>query len=113
MRNESTPATNGGSRRHYDFSILQHFPENTMSLRKSLAGLIGATLLLGGATVSSQATAAEKITIGTLAPASSPWGKVFKAWARALKKKTGGELELKFYFNGGQGDERAMINKMR
>jgi TRAP-type C4-dicarboxylate transport system substrate-binding protein len=84
-----------------------------MSLRKSLVGLLGATVLLGGATLSSQAHAGETVTIGTLAPKNSPWGKVFRAWSKAVKKKTGGNLTLQFYFNGQQGDEKAMIAKMR
>jgi TRAP-type C4-dicarboxylate transport system substrate-binding protein len=56
---------------------------------------------------------AETITIGTSAPRHSPWGKVFRVWNMALKKKTDGELRLKFYWNNQQGSEPAMIGKMR
>jgi TRAP-type C4-dicarboxylate transport system substrate-binding protein len=53
------------------------------------------------------------IKIGTLAPAASPWGQVFKVWADAVSQKSGGALELQFFFNGTQGDEAAMVGKMK
>jgi TRAP-type transport system periplasmic protein len=53
------------------------------------------------------------LKIGTLAPAASPWGKVFKTWATAVKEKSGGNLELQFFYNGQQGDEGAMVGKMK
>lgn len=81
-----------------------------MSLRKYLATLAAVLFVLG---VTSTAAAKEKVKIGTLAPEKSAWGKVFKAWGKAVKKKSKGDLELKWYFNGAQGDEGAMINKMK
>jgi TRAP-type C4-dicarboxylate transport system substrate-binding protein len=59
------------------------------------------------------ARAAEVVSIGTLAPASSPWGQVFKVWADAVSKKSGSRLELQFFYNGQQGDEGAMVGKMK
>ncbi len=53
------------------------------------------------------------IKIGTLAPGASPWGQVFKVWAAAVSQKSGGELELQFFYNGQQGDEAAMVGKMK
>jgi len=53
------------------------------------------------------------LTIGTLAPAESPWGKVFKVWKKAVNLRTNGALELQFFWNGQQGDEGAMVAKMR
>jgi TRAP-type C4-dicarboxylate transport system substrate-binding protein len=58
-------------------------------------------------------SAQEKLKIGTLAPQASPWGQVFKVWAKAVKEKSGGRLELQFFFNGSQGDEGAMVGKMK
>ena len=81
-----------------------------MSLRKHLATLVVVALALG---ISSTAAAEDTIKIGTLAPESSAWGKVFKAWSKAVKKKSDGKLKLKWYFNGAQGDEGAMIDKMK
>jgi TRAP-type transport system periplasmic protein len=56
---------------------------------------------------------AEVVRIGTLAPAASPWGQVYKVWAEAVSKKSGGRLELQFFYNGQQGDEAAMVAKMK
>lgn len=82
-------------------------------LRKSIAAVVGTLLVLGTLTASSDSVAKETITIGTAAPRSSPWGKVFRVWGLAVKKKTDGELRLKFYWNSQQGGEGAMIGKMR
>lgn len=59
------------------------------------------------------ASAGEEIKLGTLAPADSPWGKVFKAWAKAVDQESQGAVKLTWYFNGTQGDEAAMVGKMR
>ncbi len=67
-----------------------------------------ATLSLAGA-----ARGDEVLKIGTLAPAASPWGQVFKTWATAVSKKTDGALELQFFYNGQQGDEGAMVGKIK
>src|SRR5438132_8134754 len=58
---------------------------------------------------------ADTITlkVGTLAPQASPWGQVFKVWQTAVHDKTNGALELQFFYNGQQGDEVAMVGKMR
>jgi TRAP-type C4-dicarboxylate transport system substrate-binding protein len=67
----------------------------------------------------------ESVKIGTLAPAESPWGQVFKTWQRALRERTKlpeGQkspegkpysLDLSFFWNGQQGDEAAMVSKMK
>src|SRR4029079_8713767 len=67
----------------------------------------------------------ESVKIGTLAPAESPWGQVFKTWQRALRERTKlpesqktpeGKpyaLDLSFFWNGQQGDEGAMVTKMK
>lgn len=83
-----------------------------MWLRRSLATL-GALTLLAGITASGEANAEEDVSFGTLAPEESPWGKVFKAWAKAVAKKSDGKMKLTWYFNGSQGDEKAMIAKIR
>jgi TRAP-type C4-dicarboxylate transport system substrate-binding protein len=59
------------------------------------------------------ASAGEEIKLGTLAPADSPWGKVFKAWSKAVAQESQGAVKLTWYFNGTQGDEVAMVGKMR
>ncbi|MFY0568451.1 TRAP transporter substrate-binding protein DctP [Archangium lansingense] len=46
-----------------------------------------------------------------MAPKSSPWGQVFSVWEKAVREKSGGNLELQFFYNGG--DEGAMVDKMK
>lgn len=53
------------------------------------------------------------VKIGTLAPKSSPWGQVYATWAKAVNEKSGGRLELQIFYNGNQGDEAAMIGKIK
>ena len=84
-----------------------------MLLRKSLATTLGALIVAGGLTTAGTASAGEEISLGSLAPKKSPWGKVFTAWSKAIKKKSDGQLKLNWYFNGQQGDEKAMIAKIR
>ncbi len=82
-----------------------------MKSRTGLAMTLAAVALIG-ITLSSSANATE-LSYGTLAPKNSPWGKVFKVWAKAVKKKSGGAVTLRWFFNGAQGDEMAMVAKMR
>ncbi len=51
--------------------------------------------------------------IGTLAPRESPWGQVFRVWEKAVKQKSGDKVQLQFFWNGTQGDEAAMVGKMK
>jgi TRAP-type C4-dicarboxylate transport system substrate-binding protein len=75
--------------------------------------LVGALALLVGVGVSQNASATEVIKIGTLAPKASPWGQVFTVWEKAVKEKSNGAVELQFFYNGQQGDEGAMVGKMK
>jgi TRAP-type C4-dicarboxylate transport system substrate-binding protein len=63
--------------------------------------------------VARTAAAEEEIKLGTVAPSDSAWGKVFKAWGKAVSEESGGAVKLTWYFNGTQGDEIAMVGKMR
>jgi TRAP-type C4-dicarboxylate transport system substrate-binding protein len=70
--------------------------------------------VLAGVGLSQEAAAAEHtLKIGTLAPRSSPWGQVFSVWEKAVKEKSGGRIELQFFYNGQQGDEGAMVAKIK
>ncbi|WP_257447547.1 TRAP transporter substrate-binding protein DctP [Archangium lipolyticum] len=84
-----------------------------MMLRRVAIKLLGALTLLSGVGFAGEADAAEVIKIGTLAPKSSPWGQVFSVWEKAVKEKSGGRVELQFFYNGQQGDEGAMVGKMK
>lgn len=79
--------------------------------RKVLLMLAAFALVMG---VASAARAdGTVLKVGTLAPAESPWGQVFKVWQKGLKERTNGALELQFFWNGQQGDELAMVGKIR
>jgi TRAP-type C4-dicarboxylate transport system substrate-binding protein len=82
-------------------------------LRRAAVKLLGALTVTAGLGLGGEARAADVIKIGTLAPASSPWGQVFKVWAEAVKKRSNEQLELQFFWNGQQGDEGAMVGKMK
>lgn len=56
---------------------------------------------------------AQEVKLATIAPADSAWGKVFKAWSKAVEEESNGALKLTWYFNGTQGDEIAAVGKMR
>jgi TRAP-type C4-dicarboxylate transport system substrate-binding protein len=56
---------------------------------------------------------ATSLKIGTLAPPDSPWGQVFKVWKRAVSERSAGAIDLQFFWNGQQGDDRAMVAKIR
>jgi TRAP-type C4-dicarboxylate transport system substrate-binding protein len=86
-----------------------------MKLRKVIVTLVGALGLLGASTLAMEpeAEAGEVVKVGTLAPAASPWGQVFKVWSAAVLKRSDGKLELQFFYNGQQGDEGAMVGKMK
>jgi TRAP-type C4-dicarboxylate transport system substrate-binding protein len=84
-----------------------------MMLRRRAMKLLGALTLLVGLGAGQEAKAGEVIKIGTLAPGASPWGQVFKVWAEAVKKRSNEGVELQFFFNGQQGDEGAMVGKMK
>lgn len=72
-----------------------------------------ALLAVGLGTGSEARANNEVIKIGTLAPAASPWGQVFSVWAKAVSEKSGGALSLQFFFSGAQGDESAMVGKIK
>lgn len=84
-----------------------------MKLRKAVMASLGALALVAGFGITHEASAAEVIKIGTLAPKSSPWGKVFEAWIKSVTEKSGGNLELQFFYNGQQGDEDGMVGKIK
>jgi len=80
-------------------------------VRKVTAALLAAACVMMG-----NAPAAEAKTtlrFATLAPPRSPWGKVFKAVAKAVDQKTKGEIEIVWLWNGTAGPERAVVGKMK
>ena len=56
---------------------------------------------------------AESIKFATLAPKGSTWMNNFEAMGKEIRAKTDGEIRLRIYPNGVQGDELDVIRKMR
>jgi TRAP-type C4-dicarboxylate transport system substrate-binding protein len=85
--------------------------EGSFMLKRTVVALLGAMAIVVG--LAPDASAGETIKIGTLAPQQSVWGKVFEVWKAGVSKKSEGKLELQFFYNGQQGDEGAMVGKMK
>src|SRR5260221_553440 len=77
--------------------------------RLATVGALG----LGVMTAAEASAAEHTLRIATIAPKNSSWGKVYGAWQKAIEKKTEGKLDLQVYFNGVQGNEDAMVSKIR
>ena len=75
-----------------------------------VAGLVGTAVSLSFVP---DASAKTTLRVATLAPKNSSWGKVFRIWRKAVKKKTDGEVNLKIYYNAVQGNEGSMVGKMK
>jgi TRAP-type C4-dicarboxylate transport system substrate-binding protein len=77
-------------------------------MRKLLAVLLCALFL-----VSATASAQRVLSFATLAPAGSTWMRVFDASNRELRRRTGGQLSIRWYAGGVQGDESEVVRKIR
>ena len=75
-----------------------------------VACLLAACFVLGTART---ARADDTLNVGTLAPESSPWGQVFKVWARKVEQNSNGTLHLNWSWGGTAGDEATMVNSMK
>jgi len=78
-----------------------------------VAFAIAALFLPGGTASNAAADGPIVIRYASLAPSSSAFGKILKAWGRTFKQETEGRAELRFYAGGSQGDERDFIRKIR
>lgn len=80
-------------------------------VRKLSAALLAAACVMMGNPPAAEAKTSLKLA--TLAPPRSPWGKVFKIWSKAVDKKTNGEVEVVWLWNGTAGPERAVVGKIK
>jgi len=53
------------------------------------------------------------LSVGTIYSKESSMGKLLLNWKNKVSKKSNGEIKIKLYFNGAQGDEGAMVAKIR
>lgn len=82
-------------------------------VRKAALVLLGCVALLGVDASHMRAQEARTISLATLAPPGSTWARVFDAWNRELRTRSGGSLQLRIYGGGVQGDEAEVIRKIR
>lgn len=75
----------------------------------ALLGAIGLSLFASP----SASAETKEIKCATIAPAGSAWDKIFMAMNEELKTKTGGAVAFKIYSGGVQGDETAVVQKIR
>jgi TRAP-type C4-dicarboxylate transport system substrate-binding protein len=71
-------------------------------------GSLGSLGLAGG-TAHAQTT----LRIATLAPDGSSWMKLFNEWKKNVEAKSNGQIKIKIFSGGVQGDERDAIRKMK
>lgn len=82
-----------------------------MSVRRSVSTALFLAITLGAASASH---AAEKeIKLGTLFPKTSVEGKVLQTWQADLATKSQGALKLTVFWSGSQGEEGAMVEKLK
>lgn len=63
--------------------------------------------------LASMALQAETIKVGVLAPEGTGWAKNIKKMTSEIKEATKGNVELKVYYGGSQGDEQDVLRKIR
>lgn len=63
--------------------------------------------------ISTTALAQDTLKFGTLAPDNTPWSKLLQDFKKQVEEKSAGKVKIKIYLDGKQGDERAMLQKMR
>ena len=59
------------------------------------------------------AQAATVIKIATVAPDGTAWMREMRAGADAVKKRTEGRVEIKYYPGGVMGDEPSVLRKIK
>src|SRR5690349_12079342 len=80
---------------------------------RTSSSAIALSVALATLATTAPAAAVTTIRMATIAPRNSTWGKVLDAWERAVESKTQGEVDLNIYYNGVQGEERAVVAKMK
>lgn len=58
-------------------------------------------------------TFAAPIKVGVLTPEGTGWAKIIKKMTTEIKDATKGNVDIKVYYNGSQGDEQDVLRKIR
>lgn len=56
---------------------------------------------------------AGPVKVGVLAPEGTGWAKIIKKMTGEIKEATKGNVEIKVYYGGSQGDEQDVLRKIR
>lgn len=79
-------------------------------LRRALLCVLVLALALG---VSGLASAQRVLSMASLAPPGTLIARVLDATNRELRRRTGGQLSMRWYWGGVQGDEAEVVRKVR
>lgn len=71
------------------------------------------TILLSLSLLTAMNLQAATIKVGVLAPEGTGWAKNIKKMTSEIKEATKGNVELKVYYGGSQGDEQDVLRKIR
>lgn len=71
------------------------------------------TILLTLSLMASASLYAAPIKVGVLAPEGTGWAKNIKKMTAEIKEATKGNVDLKVYYGGSQGDEQDVLRKIR
>lgn len=63
--------------------------------------------------INTTAFAAVKLKLGLIAPEGTSWSNNIKSMGKEIEKETNGEVEIKVYYGGVQGDEPDVLRKIR
>lgn len=70
-------------------------------------------LLVLSLIINTAAFASVKLKLGVIAPEGTSWANNIKSMAKEVEKETNGEVEIKVYYGGVQGDEPDVLRKIR
>jgi len=71
------------------------------------------TLLTLALLISTLKANSAPIKVGVLAPEGTGWAKIVKKMTTEIKEATKGNVEIKVYYGGSQGDEQDVLRKIR
>src|SRR6185295_15689388 len=82
-------------------------------LRNVTMNMLSKTLSILAIALATGAANAAAIKIATVAPDGTAWMKEMRATGDAIKTKTEGRVEMKFYPGGVMGDDATVLRKMK
>jgi TRAP-type C4-dicarboxylate transport system substrate-binding protein len=78
-----------------------------------MKGYLMKKILLASALLCSFSAFSAPIKVGVLVPEGTGWAKIIKKMTGEIKEATKGNVEIKIYYGGSQGDEQDVLRKIR